>query len=124
VFINPYPDRVRIYWEFEVAPNNLWIDLQIDLDRKPFHDAGWDYGFDHKTNIEKEFWHCEMRIPVSCFGSPRIEAGVEWRVNFYRCDGPGDDTVRRFLAWNPTDEKNFHVPARFGILRFDGTSAD
>ena len=120
VFINPFPHRMNVYWEFEVAPNNLWIDLAIDLDKKPFHDASWNSGFEHSTRISKEprIWDCEMRIPVASFGVNEISAGQEWRVNLYRCDGPGDDSVRRFLAWCPTFDENFHVPAGFGLLSF------
>src|SRR5690606_568822 len=120
IFINPYPERMRHYWEFEVAPNNQWIDLEIDLDREPFHDAGWDSGFLHATSIdiESKVWSCELRIPVSCFGLESIAAGDTWRVNFFRCDGPGNDHERRFLAWSPTGKRNFHVPERFGRLVF------
>ena len=35
VFLNPHPEHMKHYYEFEVAPNNLWIDLEIDLDKKP-----------------------------------------------------------------------------------------
>ncbi|MGW8182046.1 MAG: carbohydrate-binding family 9-like protein, partial [bacterium] len=120
VFINPFPDRVNRYWEFEVAPNNQWIDLEIDLDKNPFHDAEWYSGFEHRTfvNESEKWWFCEMRIPASAFGLGRIESGMIWRANFYRCDGPGDDTVRRFLAWSPTYNESFHVPESFGQLLF------
>ena len=49
VFLNPQPERLKHYYEFEVAPNNLWIDLEIDLDKKPFNDPKWDSGFEHAT---------------------------------------------------------------------------
>ena len=39
IFLNPQPEHMQHYYEFEVAPNNLWIDLEIDLDKKPFDDA-------------------------------------------------------------------------------------
>jgi alpha-galactosidase len=120
VFINPFPENVNQYWEFEVAPNNQWIDLAIDLDRNPFHDAEWYSGFEHSTSIDKmeKCWFCEMKIPASAFDLDRLQEGMNWRVNFYRCDGPGDDTVRRFLAWSPTYNESFHVPESFGLLRF------
>ena len=35
VFLNPQPERVSHYFEFEVAPNNQWIDLEIDKAREP-----------------------------------------------------------------------------------------
>lgn len=121
-FLNPDPARVNHYYEFEVAPNNLWIDLKINLDRQPFGDSHWNSGFTHSTRVEPRVWTCEMRIPVESVGQPegRLRAGVEWRGNFYRADGLGDDTKRRFLAWSPTltPKPNFHVPTRFGTIRF------
>lgn len=120
VFINPFPEQLRHYWEFEVAPNNQWIDLEIDLDKDPFHDAGWDSAFLHATSVNNEarIWTCEMRIPASSFGLESIAKGTSWRVNFFRCDGLGGDDRRRFLAWSPTGERNFHVPEHFGQLFF------
>jgi len=64
-----------------------------------------------------------MRIPAAPTGVASIRTGWEFRVNFYRCDGPGDDTQRRFLAWSPTyctaASNYFHVPTRFGKIRFE-----
>jgi hypothetical protein len=119
VFINPLPGTLKRYWEFEVAPNNQWIDLQIDCCDGIVADAGWDSGFSHATRVDPQsrVWTCEMRIPSSPMGVKQIEQGMEWRINFYRCDGPGDDTERRFLAWSPTFQLNFHVAERFGWIR-------
>lgn len=123
VFLNPQPERVNHYFEFEVAPNNLWIDLEIDLDKNPFNDAGWDSHFQHATHIDtqKHTWTCEMRIPISALGvSGPAQAGETWRINFYRADGPGDDSQRRFLSWSPvhTQKHTFHTPSSFGLIRF------
>src|SRR5215467_2847081 len=51
VFLNPQPERVNHYFEFEVAPNNQWIDLEIDKTKDPFNDASWNSGFEHATRI-------------------------------------------------------------------------
>lgn len=123
VFANPEPERVRHYYEFEVAPNNQWIDLEIDKDKDPFNDAGWDSHFEHATRVDSKarVWTCEMRIPFRALTSksPALSAGTQWRINFFRADGPGDDSVRRFMAWSTIPEgKSFHVPERFGIIRF------
>lgn len=121
VFLNPFPERINVYWEFEVAPNNQWVDLAINLDKSPFYDAGWASGFEHAARIDnsKKIWYCEMRIPINALGIARINAGAQWRINYYRCDGPGNDTRRRFLAWSPTYEPSFHVPQRFGLICFE-----
>jgi alpha-galactosidase len=123
VFLNPQPEHLRHYYEFEVAPNNLWIDLEIDLDKKPFGNAQWDSGFEHATSIDAKnhVWTCELRIPVAALiGKKPLEANTEWRINFFRCDGPGDETQRRLLSWSPvqSDTHSFHSPWSFGVIRF------
>jgi alpha-galactosidase len=132
VFINPQPERVHHYYELEVAPNNQWIDLEIDREKTPFNDPNWNSGFQHATHVDpaEHLWTCEMRIPVASMGVERLTAGTVWRVNFFRADGPMHTTVeaglgpvpteaRRLLAWSTIPNGNsFHVPTRFGILRF------
>lgn len=118
-FINPTPERVNHYYEFEVAPNNQWLDLEIDKDKTPFNDASWNSDFEHSTRIDtnNHIWTCEMRIPLASLGVTRIEPGVRWRVNLFRADGP--DGGRRLMAWSTIPEgQTFHVPTRFGILEF------
>lgn len=121
VFINAQPERVNHYYEFEVAPNNLWIDLKINKDQSPFNDADWNSRFDHATRIdpERHIWTCEMRIPVASMGAKEIAAGDEWRLNMFRADGSGDDSQRTFLSWSSIPASvTFHVPTRFGIVQF------
>jgi len=121
VFLNPTPQWVSHYYEFEVAPNNLWIDLEIDKDKMPFANPNWNSHFEHATRIDptRHIWTCEMRIPAAALGAKKITAGSRWRLNLFRADGPGNDTQRRFLAWStiPTGT-TFHVPTRFGIIDF------
>jgi cellulose/xylan binding protein with CBM9 domain len=132
VFANPEPARVNHYYEFEVAPNNQWIDLEIDKDKTPFNDAKWDSGFDHATRVDSPHrtWTCEMRIPLAAMRVEGLTTGDVWRVNFFRADGPTPSAggaglgpapteSRRFLSWSAISEgKSFHVPTRFGRLRF------
>jgi len=122
IFLNPQPERMKHYYEFEVAPNNLWIDLEIDLDKDPFADAQWNSEFEHATQInpQKHVWTCELRISVRALGLAQLTADTEWRINFFRADGLGDDTQRRFLSWSlvHNDTNSFHAPASFGLIRF------
>lgn len=123
VFLNPQPERFLHYYEFEVAPNNQWIDLEIDLVKTPMNDAGWDSHFEHATKVDAEHkvWLVEMRIPVKSMQAVAINPGDEWRLNLYRCDGPGDDTQRRFMSWSPLPagtNNSYHQPASFGIIKF------
>lgn len=120
VFLNPEPGRVNHYFEFEVAPNNQWIDLEIDKTKAPFNDASWNSGFDHATRIDSEHhvWTTEMRIPLAAMNVKDLHPGAQWRVNFFRAAGNGGDDHRKFLAWSVIPEgKTFHVPTRFGILK-------
>jgi hypothetical protein len=39
-------------------------------------------------------------------------------VNFSRIDRPKDQPLE-LSAWSPTLVRSFHVPGRFGVLRFD-----
>jgi Carbohydrate family 9 binding domain-like len=121
VFLNPQPERISHYYEFEVAPNNQWIDLEIEKTKTPFNDASWNSGFEHETKIDEKnhLWLTEMRIPPSTVGVAKIHEGDQWRVNFFRAAGHGGDEKRTFLAWSSIPQGGtFHVPNRFGILRF------
>lgn len=120
VFLNPQPERVNHYFEFEVAPNNQWIDLEIDKGKDPFNDAAWNSGFEHATRIDAEhhLWTTEMRIPLVAMNVKDPLSGTQWRVNFFRAAGKDGDEHRKFLAWSTIPEgKTFHVPSRFGILK-------
>src|SRR5208283_1675827 len=46
-FINPEPERINHYYEFEVAPNNQWVDLEIDVTGKYMGNVHWDSNFEH-----------------------------------------------------------------------------
>ena len=50
--------------------------------------------------------------------TPQFDPAQSWRVNFFRCEGI--DPHRFYSAWQPTytPDPNFHVPEKFGTLRF------
>jgi hypothetical protein len=121
VFLNPTPDFMTHYYEFEVAPNNQWIDLEIDKTKNPFYDPAWSSGFTHATRIdvEKHVWTCEMSIPLSSMPASPPRAGAEWRLNLYRADGASPPSQRRLMSWvTIPGGDTFHTPSRFGIIRF------
>ena len=124
IFLNPHPERMRHYYEFEVAPNNLWIDLEINVaDGKIAGDAKWNSGFQHATHVDEKnhIWTSEWRVPVAAVNDNKpLATGAEWRINVFRCDGLGDDTKRRFLSWSlvHNDNDSFHAPWSFGVIRF------
>lgn len=121
VFVNPTPDCMTHYYEFEVSPNNQWIDLEIDKTKNPFYDPSWSSGFTHATQIDVEnhLWTCEMCIPVTSMRAGAPQPGAEWRLNLYRADGPSSPSQRRLMSWvQIPGGDTFHTPSRFGVIRF------
>jgi len=118
VFVGSDFEHIARYKEFEVSPQGEWVDLDIDR-VNPLPEGGWlwNSGFRVKARVDARhrIWYGEMRIPLLSIDSRPPVAGLEMRINFYRCQGrePG----RKFIAWQPTGEGNFHVPQAFGRLK-------
>ena len=112
------PDRFgeKHYKEFEVSPNGQWLDLDITPDGLRHITSGMR----SKTSIDEStrIWSADLIIPVLSVTS-RFDPAQSWRVNFFRCEGL--DPERFYSAWQPTDTEkpNFHVPQKFGQLRFE-----
>lgn len=118
IFIAPNPAERNRYFEFEVAPNGEWVDLAL-TDRKGVRETQWDYesGMTAAARVKPTQVVIGMSIPWSN-QIPLPSRQDEWRGNLCRCIGSGED--RGYLAWQPTltDKANFHVPDKFGRLRF------
>jgi alpha-galactosidase len=114
-FLQPEPSPQRYYKEFEIAPNGMWIDLDIS----PSGLADLKSGLSRSVHVdqEKHIWTAEMAIPVEAI-TKQFDPSSVWRVNFYRIEGPKEP--RRYMAWRPTltPQPNFHVPEAFGTMRF------
>jgi alpha-galactosidase len=115
-FLQPEPSPERYYKEFEIAPNGMWVDLDIS----PSGLADLKSGLSRSVHIdeEKRIWTAEMAIPLRTI-TTRFDPSSAWRANFYRIEGAKEP--RRYMAWRPThtQQPNFHVPEAFGALRFD-----
>lgn len=118
VFIGSNFQNVKRYKEFEISPQGEWVDLDINLDN-PHHEEGWVWnsGFEHAARIDadKHIWYAAMRIPIAALDVPEAVAGQQFRVNFFRTEGPPADA--REVLWRPTMSKTFHVPESFGLLK-------
>jgi hypothetical protein len=127
-------EDVTRYFEFEFSPHNVVFDAAIECpesgDRRFMKvDAGWDCNglasavhvvgtLDDHADVDEK-WTVEVALPFSQIGragKPPTE-GETWRANFYRIDRAGEG---EFSCWSPTlaDPPNFHVPRRFGLLKF------
>ncbi|MGI8992612.1 MAG: carbohydrate-binding family 9-like protein [Bryobacteraceae bacterium] len=118
VFIGSDFENIRRYREFEMSPRGEWLDLDIDLARAvPADGWTWNSGFEVKASIDKKnkIWYGAMRIPYRSVDSRAAAAGSLLRVNFYREQGPLARRVE--IAWQPTMQRTYHVPERFGTLK-------
>ncbi len=118
IFLAPNVGQPNRYFEFEAAPTGEWVDLAIRQNEE-HRETEWDYrsGMTSAARVEPDRVLIAMRLPWS-LRMPKPAPGDQWRGNLCRCIGSGEE--RGYLAWQPTltDKANFHVPDKFGILRF------
>ena len=114
-FLQPPPQVGKNYKEFEVAPNGMWIDLDIF----PSGLADLKSGLTRSVHMDekRKVWTAELAIPMRAI-TPHFNPAQPWRANFYRVEGKVEP--RKYMAWQATNtpEPQFHVPERFGNLRF------
>jgi alpha-galactosidase len=117
LFLLPDPSTPNNYKEFEVSPSGFWIDLDIF----PGGRRDLKSGLRHSSYLDpdRHLWTAELAIPMRSL-TEVFDPAADWRTNFYRIEGQVEP--RFYSAWQPTytDVPNFHVPSRFGILRFQG----
>jgi alpha-galactosidase len=115
VFLQPDPSELRRYKEFEVSPNGLWIDLDINNGGL----ADLKSGMQRRVSTDEaaKIWTAELAIPMKSLVQ-HFDPHAIWRVNFYRVEGPAEP--RFYSSWQPTKtpQPNFHVPELFGYLKF------
>jgi hypothetical protein len=117
LFVAPGADVPQRYFEFEVAPTGEWLDLAL-VKTADGRATDWDFrsGMTVAARVGDRRVTLAMRVPFSALGRTPAR-GDAWRANLYRCVGAG---WSRYLAWLPTrtPEPNFHVPEKFGLLKF------
>lgn len=118
VFIGTDFKDIERYKEFEVSPQNEWIDLDVNL-HHPHHEEGWVWnsGFEHATRVDgsRHVWYAALRIPFSALMTPAPSTGTTFRVNFYRTEGGPND--EKEVMWQAVMGKTFHAPEHFGLLK-------
>lgn len=119
LFIAPEAHAPERYYEFEAAPTGEWLDLKLRLTPEG-RETVWDFdsGMTAAGRITEGRIHVAIRVPWRAFDVRAPRAGEVWRANLYRCVGAGPS--RGYLAWRPTHtpEPLFHVPEKFGPLKF------
>ncbi|HEX9974347.1 MAG TPA: carbohydrate-binding family 9-like protein, partial [bacterium] len=135
VFLNP-ADTKHQYYEINLSPKNVVYDANVLNSRTPENAYGkflaqpqWNLEnlqtavyVDGKIDEQgkSKSWTAEYAIPFDeIFGALHTppQPGDTWRVNFYRIDSSQKDQ-REHYAWSPTERAAFHLPWKFGYLRF------
>jgi len=103
------------YKEFEIAPNSMWIDL--DISPSGLNDLKSGLARSVQVNEANKTWAAELAIPMNAL-TTNFDPKAQWRANFFRAEGKIEP--RTYMAWQPTHtpEPNFHVPESFGALGF------
>jgi alpha-galactosidase len=114
-FLQPDATDPLVYREFEVSPNNFWIDLAVSHGKiEELHS-----GLRRRVVLDEKAktWTAELVIPMKSL-TTGFDPKKPWRANFYRIEGEVEP--RFYAAWSPTysPRPNFHVPAAFGTLVF------
>jgi hypothetical protein len=140
IFLDPARSG-RDYFELEISPANVVCDVRME---RPSPDKKYDltWNFDGlETRVVPSIpgrakgWTALARLPWSGFRSLPSTTGValppraadRWRFNLFRVDRPGgkakpeENAVE--IAWSPTGQPSFHVPAAFRDFVFGDTKA-
>jgi alpha-galactosidase len=115
VFLQPDDSDPWVYKEIEIAPNGMWLDLDVNhLAISDLHSK-----LQRRVSIDRSahVWTAEVAIPILAL-SAAFDPHKSWQVNFFRVEGAAEP--RFYSAWRPTHtpEPNFHVPEAFGQLSF------
>jgi alpha-galactosidase len=115
VFLQPRGSNASCYKEIEVAPNGMWVDLEI----APGQKRDLRSGLRRRVGVDEtqKQWTAVLAVPMKNLVA-RFEMPAVWRVNFFRVEG--ETEPRFYSAWRPTNTAtpNFHVPEAFGALVF------
>ena len=119
-FIDSFGD-LQTYFEIEVNPLNTVLDLIVRRNRSGYlKDFAWQCeGLRTAVTKPPHGWMAEMSLPFASLTSEPVREGAEWRVNFLRIDRP-KGRERELSAWSATRVGTFHVPQKFGRVRFVG----
>lgn len=113
-FIGADFEHIRHYTEYEVSPQNEWVDLEIERGNPNAGGIRWDSKFEHAARIDEatHTWYAAMKIPFAAMGLNAPPKQL--RINLYRIEGA--EPERKYLAWQPVHSDSFHVAEAFGRM--------
>ncbi|GAB4209518.1 MAG: hypothetical protein OHK0013_29010 [Sandaracinaceae bacterium] len=132
IMVDPDGDG-RDYFELQVSPTGEVFDTHYASRRQPqpFGNVAWNAQIETRVatrgtandDADDQGYSVEIRLPWASFqhgespamGTPPADS--VWRLNFYVMDTRREGG-QRAVGWSPPLEGDFHVPARFGRVRF------
>lgn len=132
VMLDPGSDALN-YFELQANPLGTTFETRYDRPRQPQPFGYVDWSSNVRVGVvangtvndtaDDRGYIVEMAIPFASLavGTPTVTPpteGTVWRANFYVMDAMRSGM--RFAAWSPPRVGDFHVPARFGELAFEG----
>jgi hypothetical protein len=129
VFIGPGTATPVDYYEFEVSPNGVLLDLTVHNPNSMRADMTFDFAWNCPDlrwaagrDDAQGHWWAIYAIPWASIGAAEPEnLPMHWRANFYRIERLRD-AQPEFSCWSPTltEPADFHKPGRFGLLELEG----
>jgi hypothetical protein len=123
LFIGPGEATPVDYYEFEVSPNGVLLDLTVHNPSGERHDMKTDFAW-NCPNLRwfagqepaRNHWWAVLAVPWASIGAQGALPPI-WRANFYRIERPRTGAAE-FSCWSPTltNPADYHKPARFGWL--------
>lgn len=111
------------YYEFEVSPNGVLLDLSVHNTSGYRSDMIANFGWNcpgllwaATRDDANQGWWATFAVPWASIGAAGALPPI-WRANFYRIERPRNGDAE-FSCWSPTltDPPDYHKPARFGRL--------
>ena len=126
------------YFEIQVSPRGVVFDTRYDSARRPRPFGHIDWTSRVKPSVSTRGaidddvadggYTVELAIPWRAFAlgnsePPVPRVGSQWRANIFVLDKRGQ-RQQVAAAWSPPRVGDFHVPNRFGVLRFQDFPTD
>jgi hypothetical protein len=124
LFIAPGQGVPSFYYEFEVSPLGVMLDLTVANptgDRSAMQiNTGWDcpgLRWQVERHDDAQQWSAYLSVPWASIGAQQDTVPPTWRANFYRIERPRG-AEPEFSCWSPTmsEPADYHRPRYFGYI--------
>lgn len=116
VFLNPEPKDARKSYHYIVNSRGAIWDGRIGFGIEA--GEAWSGTARARASVEPKRWRVRLTIPFTDLGIAQPAPGLAVRVNVYRTRWASGS--RESSAWSPTNEPDYSVSNRYGILVLRG----